>query len=187
MTISKTDILTDVRERLNRGSTLVDINDELETILREVSHLIPKAVQTTTALTATSGVATLPSDFITLFRLYGASGQTIYPVQASQYDDLKNYYTTTVATSAYYLIRDDKLYLVPAIASESVNLVYAAEQSNVDSITLDDCFYECLAEGVCYLVELGKGVLGAVPAEAATHKGFYDQQIAKLAERYKER
>ena len=186
MAITKANILTEVRARTGRGTAIADIDDELTTILMEVSALVPGAVQTsgTVTIAAFGWSVARPSDFVKLVSASTSAKPALEKVSFEQIQ-AQRAGSTTVGVVTHIATRDGNVYVWPvATASTVVTLYYQYEESDPDTIGLDDVCEEALIEGVCHKIELGLGALGSVPEQAVTHGTYYDKQIALLQSRY---
>ena len=185
MTIAKSDILTQVRARTGRGTAISSIDTELASVLRELSALVYGACEKTATVTISTGNNnSLPSDMQRAVSVADSTGILLDRVKISDLLALNNA-DSDEGTASKWARWGGKLYVWPTpAASTTYTVYYYYEEDDVDSIGLDDVFQEALIEGVCHKVELGLGVLGAVSAEAITHKRYYDEQVQILQSRY---
>ena len=184
MTIAKADILTEVNNRLGLG--LTDIDTELQAIMTEVSALTPGILQKTgsvTVLINTTNIA-LPTDIINDVAVVDSDGVPLTK-KSFQLVISKLRASTSAATPKIYAFFDRKIYVYPkALAATVLTLYYDHDDTSVGSIGLPDEAAEALIEGVCYKVELGKGVLGELSPGTISHYTFYQDQIKVLQARY---
>jgi hypothetical protein len=185
MTLAKATILSAVNSRLGLGISSIDT--ELLAAMQEVSALVPGILQktgdVTVAINTTSIV--LPTDIISNIAVLNASGVPLVP-KPFQFVISKLRASTTAGVPQYYAFFDKKIYVYPVASAATVlTICYNHDDSNVENIGMPDEALECLTEGVCHKVELGKGVLGEMPKDVVTHYNFYQDQIKVLQARYK--
>jgi len=186
MTIAKADILTEVKNRLNRPS-LADIDSELLTIMQEVATLVPGILQKTDTCTiAASGYnIALPTGVIYPVAVTDSNG---IPLTKKSFQHVISKLRSDVATATaeIYAFFAKKIYVHPKVKAETVLTVYFNhDDSNVNSIALPDEADEALIEGVCHKIQLSKGLLNELPPGTITHHNFYQAQIEYLKTRYR--
>lgn len=185
MTIAKATILSNVNSRL--GLALTSIDTELLAVMQEVSALVPGILQKTGTVTVainTTSIA-LPTDIISDVAVLNSSGVPLVK-KPFQHVISKLRASTTAGTAEMYAFFDKKIYVYPKVSAETVlTICYNHDDTSVDSIGMPDEAVECLTEGVCHKVELGKGVLGELPQGAVSHYNFYQDQVKVLQVRYK--
>ena len=190
MTISKANILTEVQNRTGRGTSISDIDDELLYIMREVSSRIPGACQKTATVTVSASAksVSLPSDFVVPLGLLDPNDNPLSLISFTEYLNYLQADPDAAATVTKYAINDGNIYVHPKpTAQTAFTLYYSYEEDDVSSIGFDDVFKICLVEGVCYHIEAGLGVLGAIPEQAITHLSLYEKQIEFMTARYAHR
>ena len=183
----KAGVRTEVNARLGLGLAADGIDTELEIIMREISSriggMLEKSGTVTIAAAANNG--TLPTDFVALGN--GSLCDDSAPLdEKTSLRELLNFTNTGESTtiSAFCIFNKTAYVYGSPAASTSLDIYYEYEDSDVDTITMPDCAFEACIEGVCYLIELGKGVIGELPEGALTHLTLYEKQITMLQDRY---
>jgi len=173
MTISKSQILVEVNTRTNRGLSQVDLNKYLATIMNDISISVAglKALAT---LSFTSGdnVKALPSDYRSMISVDG--------LVEKSYESLASFRTqfTAEGTPEFWSVLNKQLHIWPTPEDDvDISIRYIQIDDDIDNIEFPDEFKEALIEGCCYKTYEGLGYTGN---EFTTHKGLYDDQIAKL-------
>lgn len=185
MTITKAAILTEVKARL--GLSISNIDDELLTIMQEAASVIPGMLQKTDTVTisAAGNNIALPADIINPVAVTNSSGVPLVR-KPFQLVIAKLRADTTAATPEIYGFFDDKIYVHPKCLAETVlTIYYNHDETSVNSIGAPDEAKECYIEGVCYQIQLGKGLLNELPPGTITHKDYYERQIKVLQARYR--
>ena len=187
MSLEKSDILTAVRARMGRGTEIEDINVELKAVMIDLSQRVAGALQKTGTVTVADGTSSiaLPSDCIRVREVLDPNGKNLGRKDIGEILTQLGIDTDAAATLEDWTVFEKKLYVFPrSSGGHAVTLYYRYEDSNVDAITMDDCFSEALIEGVCHKIELGMGVIGGITAQTITHGTFYEKEVAALQERY---
>ena len=190
MSITKANVLTQVRARTGRGSDLADIDDELAWILFDLSSRVPGMVQKSSSVTvaAAAASAVLPSDCVAPLAVQTAAGAFLDPVAFNTYLSFANALTATAAAPQRWATFKGSLYVHPAPTGEvTLTLHHTYDEDDVDSIGLPDAAELACIEGSCAQVEAGLGLVGEPNEEGAGHRALYEQQVAILTERYKHR
>lgn len=188
MSITKAEILASVNSRLSASYTAAQIATNLLMIMHDLSSDVPGMLQTTGAVTvAASGFSVaLPTDLVRLRSVYDASGKAIE--RMASLDVLNNYRNASAdaGTVSKFFASTDTLYVYPkATASTILTVLYDYEDDNIDSIQLPEHARLALIEGVCWQMQLDRGVLAeAIPEKAVTHFSFYQQLKQSLQVRY---
>jgi len=190
MSITKANILTQVRARTGRGSDLVDIDDELAWVLFDLSSRVPGMVQKSSSVTVLAAAvsAALPSDCVAPLAVQTEAGAFLDPVVFNVYLAFANALTVTAATPQRWAPFAGNLYVHPAPTAEvDLTLHHTYDEDDVDSIGLPDVAELACIEGTCAQVEAGLGLVGEPNPDNVGHRALYEQQVAILTERYKHR
>ena len=190
MSITKANILTQVQARTGRGSDVSDIDDELASVLLDLSSRVPAMVQksTTVAVSAAAASASLPSDCVEPVAVQNAAGGFLEKIAFTEYLSFANAISDTAATPLRWAVFADNLYVHPApTGSVNLTLHHSYDEDDVDSIGLPDAAKLACIEGVCAQVEAGLGLVGEVDPNTSGHRALYEQQVAILQERYQHR
>jgi len=190
MSITKANILTQVRSRTGRGADLADVNDELAWVLFDLSSRVPGMVQKSSSVTvlAAAASAALPSDCVAPLAVQTASEAFLDPVAFNVYLSFANAITATAAAPQRWATFGGNLFVHPAPTGQVVlTLHHTYDEDDVDSIGLPDVAELACIEGVCAQVEAGLGLVGEPAPDEVGHRGLYEQQVAILTERYKHR
>jgi len=186
MSINKTTILAAVNQRLTLNET--NIATKIVTILQEISSRIPGILQKSSTVTiaanAYSGV--WPTDYVEVRSLVG---ETHKPLEfVGGLDNLNAKFEADITQGEpefFHMHNDGNVYVWPRpTTSTALTLHYCYQDTSASSITMPDVVQEAIIEGVCHLLELGRGTLGDMTEQAWTHKTLYEDQIKMLTNRY---
>lgn len=185
MTIEKAAVIAAVRNRTGRGTGLASIDTELLAILVDLSNKVPAATQTSSTVTISAAAVsgTLPASCTKPVSVQGMDIIT-FP----EYLAFKNADSDDAATIKRVAFYGGLIYVHPSpTGATDLTLFHRAEENDIDNISLDDDFFEAVAEGVTWKVWAGLGTDSELQAEAVTHKQLYDEQVGLMSARYKHR
>ncbi len=182
--MTKADILTEVRKRTGRGTSITDIDAEIDAVLKDIT--------TTHTFLSTSKSFTLTAD-ISGYNIKTAIGITglKYVLSITDDDDklldeaenlevfLRKSRTESSGTPNLWLVYDGKLLLYPTPDEAIAITIYYSFIHPVvgtDDIQLPDNFKDCIIEGVCY--EVFRGLSQAERGRA--HQLEYFSKLHKL-------
>ena len=188
MTISKSDILSDVNARLGLSET--DIDAEILVAIQQTVSLAPQLAEKTDTveIADTEYSQDLPSGFAALEAVADADGLPLEKVDRIGDLLMKFRANSTAGDPTHYCIYADKIFVHPkSDGGHTLTLYEEYFDTSADDIHLPDNAQEALTESVCWQMEVERGLLGATPEQQTNHERLFMVQIQILQALYERR